>query len=85
MNRQTKKSSKQLRIRKVSALTGACCFLLSLPGGQSEAATVDSAAMTAAHNQWRAKTGVPYLTWSNKLATSSQQWAEQLARRGCNL
>ncbi|WP_339134573.1 MAG: CAP domain-containing protein [Candidatus Electrothrix sp. GW3-4] len=46
---------------------------------------VDSAAMTAAHNQWRAKTGVPHLKWSTILAGSAQEWAKHLAQTGCNM
>lgn len=47
--------------------------------------SLDPAAMLAAHNQWRSKTGVPALQWSNELAGSSQKWADQLARTGCNM
>ena len=41
--------------------------------------------MVAAHNQWRSKTGVPALKWSNDLTASAQQWADQLARSGCRV
>jgi pathogenesis-related protein 1 len=47
--------------------------------------TIDPAAMVAAHNQWRSKTGVPALKWSNNLTASAQQWADQLARSGCRV
>jgi pathogenesis-related protein 1 len=59
----------------------------SLPNASSAQAAqkVDSTAMTAAHNQWRSKTGVPTLTWSNDLAVSAQQWADQLAQNGCKM
>ncbi len=45
--------------------------------------SLDPAAMVAAHNQWRSKTGVPALQWSTDLAASAQKWAEQLTRSGC--
>lgn len=47
--------------------------------------SLDPTAMLAAHNQWRSKTGVPALKWSNELAASAQQWADQLARSGCRI
>lgn len=34
----------------------------------------------AAHNQVRARVGVPPLRWSNELAESAQQWADALIR-----
>jgi pathogenesis-related protein 1 len=46
---------------------------------------LDPAAMVAAHNKWRSKTGVPALKWSNDLAASAQQWADQLTRNGCKM
>jgi pathogenesis-related protein 1 len=47
--------------------------------------TLNPAAMLTAHNQWRSKTGVPALKWSNELAGSSQKWADQLAQNGCKM
>lgn len=47
--------------------------------------SLDPAAMLAAHNQWRSKTGVPALKWSNDLTASAQKWADQLARSGCKM
>lgn len=35
--------------------------------------------MLAAHNAVRARTGVPPLTWSGRLASQAQRWAESLA------
>jgi pathogenesis-related protein 1 len=54
-------------------------------GGAALAAEgdVDSAAILAAHNQWRAKTGVPDLVWSDKLAAAAQKWASHLAGTTC--
>lgn len=37
------------------------------------------------HNYWRKKVFVPYVTWSNKLANYSQEWANHLANNGCGL
>lgn len=38
--------------------------------------------MLNAHNQWRAKVGVPPLQWSNELASYAQEWANKLAAQG---
>ena len=79
-----------MKIKKTSVLTaGALCILRSFTSGPSEAIenkkAVDPAAMTAAHNQWRSKTGVPALQWSKDLAASAGKWANQLVRSGCNM
>ena len=58
-------------------------FGTSTTSSLKEKPSLDPAAMLAAHNQWRSKTGVPALKWSNDLAGSSQKWADQLARNGC--
>ena len=47
--------------------------------------SVDSAAMISAHNEWRAKVGVPALTWSDNLAAESQKWVDHLAATTCTL
>jgi pathogenesis-related protein 1 len=52
------------------------CSLFSAFAAQ--ALDFDAKAMVAAHNRWRAKVGVPPLSYSNKLATSSFRWAEVL-------
>ena len=44
---------------------------------------VDPKAMTAEHNHWRSKVGVPDLTWSDKLADAAQDWADTLKEEGC--
>jgi pathogenesis-related protein 1 len=41
--------------------------------------------MVKQHNVWREKVGCPPLTWSTELAKYSQQWADQLAKRGCEM
>ena len=41
--------------------------------------------MLAAHNKYRSELGIPNLVWSNKLAASSQKWANELQRRGCEI
>lgn len=44
---------------------------------------VDSAAMVAEHNRWRAQVGSPPLRWSDKLAGIAQDWADHLTSNGC--
>jgi pathogenesis-related protein 1 len=46
--------------------------------------SVDTAAMLAAHNAWRAKVGVQPLQWSDSLVDVAQQWADQLATTTCH-
>jgi len=41
--------------------------------------------MTERHNFWRAKLGIAPLTWSNELAKYAQNWANELAAKGCEL
>ena len=41
---------------------------------------VDSAAIVAAHNQWRAEVGVGTLSYSPQLAASAQVWADSLKK-----
>ena len=41
--------------------------------------------MTERHNHWRKRVGVKPLTWSKELADFAQKWAEELARRGCEM
>lgn len=53
------------------------------PSPAADGGSVDPAAMLAAHNQWRAKTGVPDLVWSPKLAAAAQSWADRLAGADC--
>ncbi|MEY3868797.1 MAG: CAP domain-containing protein [Microcoleaceae cyanobacterium] len=36
----------------------------------------------AAHNKYRTQVGIPPLKWSNKIASSAQTWANQLAKMG---
>src|SRR5262245_19306942 len=64
-----------------------CCLSLSMgavsfaqapaPPGPDE--------LVAAHNQLRAKAGVPELKWSDALAKTAQAWAETLRDKGCEL
>jgi len=37
------------------------------------------------HNYWRAQAGAPALSWSPDLARYAQEWANKLARNGCNM
>ena len=51
--------------------------------GQGGGLTSDQIqAILAAHNSYRAQVGVPPLQWSDSLAVSSQNWANQLAATG---
>ena len=45
--------------------------------------TIDSDRIVERHNHYRAKVGVPPLSWSNDLATQAQRWADHLASRRC--
>ena len=87
MEVKTKKSTIRLNRQDKLALTGALCLLVSFSGGTSKAAedqkAVDPAAMIAAHNQWRSKTGVPGLKWSAELAEAAHEWAAHLAESTC--
>jgi pathogenesis-related protein 1 len=51
-------------------------LMLCAAGAQADA--VDSAAMVAAHNKWRAQVGVGALSYSPELAASAQAWANEL-------
>jgi pathogenesis-related protein 1 len=47
---------------------------------------VDSAAMLAAHNQWRSEVGVAGLRWSEALQRRAETWAAELKRgNGCKM
>lgn len=37
------------------------------------------------HNEWRAKVGVPPLTWSDELAGVAAKWAKELKKKRCEL
>lgn len=54
-----------------------------LSGGTSTATGTESNAMVAdilaAHNRYRDEYNLPHLTWSDTVAASAQQWANQLA------
>ena len=45
--------------------------------------SVDPEVITAEHNHWRSRVGVPELTWSDKLADVAQDWADTLKEEGC--
>jgi len=53
----------------------------ALPTVTKTSSTNIAQEMVKAHNQWRAKVGVPPLRWSNSLATYAQEWANQLMAR----
>lgn len=41
--------------------------------------------MVKQHNIWREKVGCQPLRWSNDLAKYAQQWADELASKGCEM
>ena len=87
---EAKKTLSTLYLGRKSLLTaGTLCILLSFSVDLSNASenkkNFDPATLTGAHNQWRIKTGVSALKWSNDLAASAQQWADQLAQGGCRM
>jgi pathogenesis-related protein 1 len=43
------------------------------------------AGMVEAHNHWRRQVKVPDLAWSNAAARVAQAWADELARRDCQI
>jgi pathogenesis-related protein 1 len=45
----------------------------------------DFAGVLEAHNHWRKQVGTPALAWSNAAADVAQTWADELARRGCQI
>ena len=53
-------------------------LVLTLGATCAQAGGVDSAAIVAAHNKWRAQVGVGKLSYSPALAASSQAWADNL-------
>lgn len=53
-------------------------LLLLLGATYAQASEVDSAAIVAAHNKWRARVGVGELSYSPELAVSAQAWADNL-------
>jgi arsenate reductase-like glutaredoxin family protein len=55
----------------------------AVTGGDTEPAEMKG--MVARHNYWRAQLGLPGLVWSNKMAQLAQDWANQLAKRGCEM
>jgi len=57
---------------------------VTLPQGENRKDNpVDPGTITAEHNHWRSKVGVPALTWSDKLAAAAQSWADTLKEEGC--
>jgi uncharacterized protein YkwD len=55
---------------------------LSLATSSSTLSPAQQRELLDTHNRYRREVGVPLLTWSDGLATSAQQWANELARRG---
>lgn len=57
---------------------GVLLFLLQSTASPNSTMAKD---FVAAHNRYRAKVGTPPLAWSDKLASSAQQWATTLIER----
>ncbi len=61
-------------------------LLSCLPLQASQAETIDANAMLAAHNTWRDKVGSGKLHYSQQLAQSAQDWANELQKHhACNM
>jgi len=51
-----------------------------IPGAAQAERAFDKSELLAAQNKYRADLGLPLLHWSDTLAQTAQQWAEQLAQ-----
>jgi pathogenesis-related protein 1 len=56
-------------------------FVLACSGLQGQRSATLEREMVAAHNAVRSRVGVPPLQWSERLAASSQEWADTLLAR----
>ncbi|MCU0677534.1 MAG: CAP family protein [Myxococcota bacterium] len=54
-------------------------------GAESNAPTPPPRPILAAHNRLRAMHCAPPMRWSERIASSAQAWADELAQRGCGL
>jgi len=72
-----------------SVITSVALACTDHPSQQAEKSTISvsqnplrpawSQEMLSAHNQWRQRTGIPPLAWSDDLAKYAQSWANHLA------
>lgn len=61
-------------------------FILLCCTGNVLAESVDADAMLIAHNDWRARDGVPAIAWSQALQFKAEQWANYLKNNnGCRM
>lgn len=51
----------------------------------SQLTTAEAQGVLDAHNSWRKAVGVPDLVWSTTLASTQQNWMNQLAATSCSL
>lgn len=58
-------------------------FLFSPPQSKPNLSKEEIKEVVAAHNEWRAKVGVPPLEWSDELAEVALKWGKQLKKEGC--
>jgi uncharacterized protein YkwD len=63
-------------------LAGGCAILPAAAATPGDAGARLAQDMLTAHNQIRARIGVPPLTWSARLADYAQEWADRLLRDG---
>lgn len=62
-----------------AAIAAASLVLTTMSAAAAASLPVDKATILAEHNKYRAKVGVPPLTWSDKLAEGAQRWANTIA------
>jgi pathogenesis-related protein 1 len=60
-------------------------FFLESSAQEQQQEPLSMKGMVKRHNYWRAKVKVPDVVWSDTLATIAQEWANELARRGCKM
>lgn len=60
-------------------------FVLFLRAAGTQHEPTNMKGMVARHNYWREKVGAPPLAWSDEVAKVAQRWANELARRGCEM
>lgn len=74
-------------VRRGSVATGDPSFIFTEEGGTTFffKERIVGPEMLSEHNDARDEVGVPHLSWSDNLAVSAREWAEDLAGRDCIL
>lgn len=71
------------RLQLVTSLLLVTGVLLACaPAGAAGVSAAQMQELLTAHNRWRAEVGVPELKWSDAVAATAQEWADDLAARG---